>query len=149
MREEQHYIRDVRFSQWIRRECPQRQYSVSDIDFVIMNWREKRFALIEYKCRRASMPDSQRTLLHRISNMLTMGLHIYPGWVYAGLWLIQFENETPYDGRIWMDGIEVTEAELKHHMSTVTHPSNGGVGTSENHMQALNHPPQSHTHTAG
>jgi len=122
MKEEQHHIRDLRFSRWIRKNCPQSGWSTTDVDFVLNNYRAKRLALVEVKCRRANYGQGQEIILKMLQNMLVRGVEMYPEYTFAGLWLIQFENETPYDGRIWVDGIEVTEAQLRECMSDVVHP---------------------------
>ena len=125
-RQEQHHIRDLRFSRWIRRECPDSStgFTVFDIDFVLRNYKTKRLALLEVKCRRANMSWAQQQALRHMHDLITYGAHeAFRDWSYQGLWLVQFEIEVPGDGgRIWIDGIEVTEDELRHAMSAIEHP---------------------------
>jgi hypothetical protein len=119
--------RDLRFSQWIRRELPDSRrdgLTVFDVDFVLRNYKTERLAFIEVKCKRRRPEIAQRLTMTLLDSIMQLGTpHVGGNWKYVGYWLLQFENTMPDDGRVWIDDYEVTEQELKHCLGHIIHPS--------------------------
>ena len=149
-REEEHHIRDLRFSRWVRDLWPDSRagFVAMDVDYILYNYKTRRFALIEVKCRKAECTFAQRQLLQFLHGIATAGVKSQPGWTYEGVWVVQFEREVPGDGgRIWVDGIEVNEEHLRFAFRHIIHPGSG-VARSENATGKEYHPSVKPFHSA-
>jgi len=134
-RQEKHGIRDIKFSQWIRKSLPDSStgFSVSDIDFMLWNWKTKRFALLEIKCRNVELGKGQNWKTKRFAlleikcrnvelgkgqKMMLQNIHRWikngldDGWNYYGYHLITFEGDTFENGKVYLNKKETTEKEL-------------------------------------
>ena len=111
-RQEKHGIRDIYFSQWIRRSLPDSStgFSVSDIDFMLWNWKTKSFALLEIKCRNVEPSVGQYKMIKNVHRWIKKGLD--DNWKYYGYNLITFEGDTFENGRVYLNKKEITEKEL-------------------------------------
>jgi hypothetical protein len=111
-RKEQTGVRDLTFSGWIRQKLPDSStgYSVSDLDFVLWNWKTKKIMLIELKTRNSYPRMNQKKMWHNIHKWIKNG--IGDGWLYYGFNLIKFENTSFDDGRVWFNKQTVSETEL-------------------------------------
>lgn len=110
-------IRPLDFSNWVRRNLPDSStgYMVTDLDFILSNYRTKKIMMLEIKTRRSRMPEFQRRLFADIDRWIKQGID--GGWQFLGFHLLVFENNSFEDGRAWFDNIEISEADLKRKLS--------------------------------
>lgn len=110
-------IRPLEFSNWVRQNLPDSSsgYMVSDLDFILYNYKTKKLKLLEVKTRGSRMPEFQRCIFRDLSHWITRGID--GGWQYLGFHLLVFEKTSFDDGRVYLDGKEVTEAELVRKLS--------------------------------
>jgi len=99
-------------SDWIREKLPDSNfgYMVSDLDFILQNYKTKKVMLIEVKTRKSDCKIWQKKLFKNINNWLKKGID--ENWQYLGFHLIQFENTCFKDGKSFFDYKEITENEL-------------------------------------
>ena len=113
-------LRDLKFSQWIKKYLPQSKFTVTDLDFCLFNHKTKKFMLLEIKCRMAEPKEWQRDALAMVNSLIKVGMGYssqYLDWKYLGTHLIQFETE-PFDiGSIYLDHEEIKESELIEFLS--------------------------------
>ena len=91
------------FSQWLREQeklDSSKGFVTSDIDFIWSNHKTKKYIMLEEKCRMQNIKFCQRNILMNIHNMLK------PDPNYYGFWFLQFEGESPMDGRIYLTEME-------------------------------------------
>lgn len=104
-----------KLSNWIRDNPAldsKKGYCVTDLDYIINNYKTDKIMIIEEKCRKQEMTRSQKHILSIIDSSLKQ---THPD-TYYGTHLIQLENESPKDGKIFWDGEEITEKELTKKM---------------------------------
>jgi len=109
MTRQSYYQKGSPFSEWLRQqpEIDSRLgFVTTDIDYLWRNYQTGTFMLIEEKCRMGEMNYSQRTSLEFLDSVCSY----HP--LYKGFHLIQFENESPEDGDIYLDGKKITKEEL-------------------------------------
>lgn len=109
-----HYVSTSPFMRWLREQstlASSAGFTANDLDCVWTNYKQRQVMLVECKCRRSGVSFPQREMLKMLHQALRIGLPLI-GWRYRGTHLIQFENESPTDGRIWIDGIEVDQSGL-------------------------------------
>lgn len=103
------------------------QYFVTDLDLVIRN-RAGDLMLVEVKRKNADPPIHQRVTLAILDKLIRAGLKQFPGgripvdgWTvnvsYHGCHLLQFENTTAEDGRVYWDREEVNFSQLIDRLS--------------------------------
>jgi hypothetical protein len=119
-KQETHGIRSNRLSNWIRQECPDSKdgFVVSDLDFVLMNYKTKQLILLEEKLRGAEPSFSQHYMLEKLNSWIAAGIkQDEEEWTFHGTHLIQFEKEDVGDGWIKIDKKLVTKEQLKKFLS--------------------------------
>jgi hypothetical protein len=109
--------RDLFFSGWIRKNLPDSNtgYMVTDLDFILSNYKTKKIMLLEIKSRNRMLPTWQAKLFKRIDSWIKKGID--QDWQYLGFHTIIFENTNFTDGRVFFDGKVVTEQELIQQLS--------------------------------
>lgn len=122
-KQEQTNNRSLEFSHWIRQQLPDSStgFCVSDQDWVFYNYKTKQLMFCEEKTRMGKISDWFRTL---IKNILHPALRLYcpkNGIDYRGYHLIQFENTSPVDGKIYLDYNLITEQQLIEFLSFRQH----------------------------
>jgi hypothetical protein len=113
------YVSTSQFMTWLRAQQSldsKLGYVATDIDCVWRDYRRKLVMLLECKCRQSTVPYGQHQTLRILHQALRIGMPLI-GWQYKGTHLIQFERESPTDGRIWIDGTEVDQAGLLKFLS--------------------------------
>ena len=130
--------RELRFSQWIRNNLPSSArpscFTVFDVDFVLRNYSTNRLALLEVKCKRRKPEGGQKLTMELIDEIMRLGTaarNEHYGirsmqWTYCGYWTLQFENTMPDDGRIWLNGHELTEQQLIECLGQIVAPTAPG-----------------------
>jgi len=97
------------FESW-RREHPDlrsdKGYLATDIDFVWRNYKTGEFMLVEEKRYRSAMTYSQ------CKTFSVLDEHFMTHPLYKGFHLLQFENTSPDDGKIYWDRKEITVDKL-------------------------------------
>ena len=136
--EERTGYRELRFSQWIRENLPSSRrpscFTVFDVDFVLRNYNTRRLAFVELKCYQSEPRPGQRLTMELIDEIMRLGTqarnehygHQSMAWTYCGYWLLQLEYTRPDEGRIWLNGYELTEGQLKHYLGQIVAPSRPG-----------------------
>lgn len=111
-REEQTGKRSLQFSQWIREMLPDSStgFVVSDLDFILCNYKGKSLMLIEVKTRNATLREWQRKLFANLDKWIKKGID--DDWIYFGYHIIKFEHTFFSDGKCFFDNKEITEKEL-------------------------------------
>ena len=115
-------LRDNNFSGWIRQRLPPSSDGVivSDIDWIIANYKTKKLMLIEHKCRVGEPGQGQRRIFEMLHATIIAGLpSAYPDWEYLGFHLLQFPGEgfnspnpDTKDSFCYFDREKMTEAQL-------------------------------------
>ena len=108
MTRQSYYQKGSPFSEWLRKQPEidsKLGYVTTDIDYVWRNYKTGLFRILEEKCRMQEPTYPQRTT-YKILNKSIVNPH------YRGLYLVQFENESPDDGAIYLNGKEITKQEL-------------------------------------
>ena len=112
-------LRSTEFSKWIRQKLPEANtgFCVTDLDWIMWNWKTRRLVILEEKTRMGSIKTWYRKFLQ---DVMHPALKVYCAdndIDYRGIHLVQFENEDPEDGKIYLNGKEVTEEELIEFLS--------------------------------
>jgi len=113
------YVSTSKFMHWLRVQqslAVSNGFTASDLDCVWQDYRRKMVMIIECKCRMARPGTGQRKTLQELDRALRAGIPTI-GWTYHGTHLIQFERESPTDGRIYIDGKETDQAGLLKFLS--------------------------------
>lgn len=118
-RQEQTNKRSLVFSKWIREKLPDSKtgYCVGNQDWIFYDWKRKVLMFCEEKTHKAKISTWFRLL---IKNIIHPALKEYcsKNYIdYRGYHLVQFENESPSDGKIYLDYREITEKELIEFLS--------------------------------
>ena len=105
-------MRDLTFSGWIRENLPDSKtgYLVSDLDWIICNYKTKILVLLEVKTRNKKLPEWQNRLFKNIDRWLKKGID--DDWIYLGYHTVIFTNTFFNDGDVYFDKRKVTEEEL-------------------------------------
>lgn len=118
-REEVTGTRDLTLSSWIRRNLPDSStgYLVTDIDFLLHNFRTKKMMLLEIKTFHAPLKKWQENVFRALDFYIKTGVEAADnGWQYLGWHLIMFE-EKDFSKKVFFDDKEITEEELKNILS--------------------------------
>ena len=109
--------RDLSFSSWIRDKLPDSStgFLVSDIDFVLFNYKTKKVAIVEVKTRNADLKRWQKEFYRNLHNWIKNG--VSDGWVYKGIYVIQFENTCFDDGICYLNYKPVSEQKIIEELS--------------------------------
>lgn len=112
-RKEFYNTRDLTFSGWIRKNLPDSSegYMVSDLDFILQNYKTKKLMLLEIKTRHSDLKIWQKRLFKNLHKWINNGIDA--DWKYLGFHLIQFENTYFEDGKCFFDYKEISEKDLK------------------------------------
>lgn len=98
------------FSNWLREQpeldSKKQKLDIQNVDFVVHRYDAGEIMNVEEKRFLKEMSYSQWDTFSRIDRYNSDPL-------YRGFHLLQFERETPEDGFILLDGLEITPAELK------------------------------------
>lgn len=112
-RKEITWTRSLEFSQWIRKNLPDSQtgYMVSDIDFILYNYKTKKIAIVEVKTNNKIISTWQRRLLEFVSSCIRNGKP--SDYDYLGLYIIRFEKTNFNDGKVYLNGEESSEEQIR------------------------------------
>lgn len=101
-----------KFNSWVRNKLPDSSsgYSASDLDFILWNWKTKKYMLLEIKSRNAKCRTGQHYMWKNLHHWLKRGTT--EDWEYKGFHLITFENTSFEDGKCYYDTKEITEIDL-------------------------------------
>lgn len=119
-RKENSGARDLNFSGWIREKlpCSSEGFMVTDVDFILWNYKTRRLMLIEVKQHKAIMKKWQILLYGVLDELLKNGSEkLWPPVNYFGWHCIRFENTDFSDGRCMLNNKLITEKELIEFMS--------------------------------
>ena len=104
--------RDLTFSRWVRKYLPDSKtgFLVSDLDFILCNYKTKKFMLLEIKTRLKKRAPWQRILFENLDKWVKKGID--KDWIYLGYHVITFEKIFFNDGKCYFDGKFKTEKEI-------------------------------------
>ena len=110
-------IRDLTMSGWIRANLPDSKegFMVSDLDFILYNYREKKCILLEIKTHSTKPKEWQQRMFQQLAKWIEKGVD--SDWFFGGYHVVIFENNFFTDGKCWFDDREVSEEELKDLLS--------------------------------
>lgn len=113
-RQEQTNERNLDMSRWIRTHLPDSSTGtrVTDIDFVITNANSNTILFVEVKTRNAQMKAWQKQIYSRIISSINRS-----GAMKASFAGIRFEHTFFHDGRVWLNGVQSSEQEIKKTLS--------------------------------
>ena len=116
-RKENSGVRDLTFNNWIREKLPDSAtgFMVSDIDFFMYNWKTKRCMFIESKSHNSTMREWQIRMYSMLTSWVKKGID--GEWTFYGYHVVTFENTSFNNGKVSLDGKEVTENELTDFLS--------------------------------
>lgn len=114
-------VRDLAFSEWIRNNLPNTSTGqlVTDLDFIVSNYKTKQILMLEVKTRNASLKKHQRITFSEISNTLRIG-YTSSDWRYYGFHFLVFERTCFEDGKAFLNNKPITERELIDFLSFKT-----------------------------
>jgi hypothetical protein len=96
------------YSKWLRNE-PQldssKGFVTTNLDYIWSNYKTGRWMLIEEKRYKSTMTYAQIQQFKKLHAVAKQDDRYY------GFHLIQFENTSPEDGKMWLDGKEITKEE--------------------------------------
>jgi len=108
------------FGLWLRnqdRVSSSKGYVATNIDFMWKHIKSGKWMLIEEKRYMSKATWSQRELFKIVHKACISDPN------YCGIHLIQFENTSPDDGKVYIDNKEVTHEELIKFLQFYTHRS--------------------------
>lgn len=110
-------IRSLDFSKWVRNNLPDSDtgFSVSDLDFVLWNWKTKKVMLLEIKTRGSQPKKNQLEMWRNLHKWIGKGID--NDWNYLGFHLVVFENTNFEDGKCCLDHNVISEKELIEFLS--------------------------------
>lgn len=103
--------RSNEFSNWLRDNLPDSQTGtlITDIDFVVKNWKDNsKMLFIEEKTNMGEVPTWQRKMIEDIIMCINKS-----GIMVAEFATITFERYNFEDGKVWLNGSESSEDEVK------------------------------------
>jgi len=124
-RQEQTNNRDLTVSKWIRAKLPDSStgFLVSDLDFILYNWKTQKLMLLEVKQFGSKPRKWQKKLFAMLHKIIYTGVKVfnaqktfdinceYGDLEYLGFHLITVNGKDFSDG-VLFDNIKVTESEL-------------------------------------
>jgi len=86
---------------------------VSDLDFILWNYKKKKMMFIEVKTNSHQPYQFQRIMFNHIAKWIKLGIaQCNEGWQFLGYHEIVFERKHFDDGKCWLNHQPVTEQEL-------------------------------------
>lgn len=104
--------RDLTFSHWVREKLPDSAngYLVSDLDFILFNYKTRKIMLLEIKTRNTDLKYWQQTLFENLARWIEQGID--KDWIFLGFHTIKFENTYFNDGAVYFDGVLNNELDI-------------------------------------
>ena len=81
--------RDLTFSGWVRKNLPDssKGLMISDLDFILQNYKTKTLMLLEVKTRNSDLKTWQKKLFENLNKWTAKGID--DGWNYLGFHIIK------------------------------------------------------------
>lgn len=113
-RQENTFERSLEFSGWIRQNCNDAGtgFTVFNLDFVFWDFRRRRLILIEEKTHGTHETQCAPYVRRFMREVMEPALRDYcatltPAITFIGFHTLVFENTSPDDGRMWLNGREI------------------------------------------
>jgi len=93
----------TKFANWLRQNealDSKKGFTCSDIDFIWTNYKTGKFMMLEEKCLNSKIGFAQDKILNRVHECLKTDKN------YMGFYFIQFSNESPEDGLIFLTNMD-------------------------------------------
>jgi hypothetical protein len=97
------------FGNWLRVQDEidsKRGFVATNVDYIWKNYKTGKWMIIEEKRYKAEVKFYQRKIFDTLDAVSQNDPH------YKGMFILVFENASPDDGRIWLDGKEITKTDL-------------------------------------
>ena len=107
----------TQFSEWLRNQDEIDSglgFVASNIDYMWRNYKTKQWMLIEEKRRGVQVKFPQTEMIRIINEACKSDIN------YKGFHIIIFENTNPEDGKIYLDGVEITKDQLMNFLRMET-----------------------------
>lgn len=106
-------VRSLEFSQWIRTNLPDSNtgFLVTNLDYILINYKTKQIMFVEEKTNNAPIKKWQQINFDLLARWVSRGVD--SDWTFKGFHVVIFENTSPSDGKIYFDGKEINEGDLK------------------------------------
>jgi hypothetical protein len=82
-------------SDWMRDNLPQERFSITDLDFVLVNHRARRFALVETKHNGETLTRDQREIFWKLDQQIRAAPSV-TGYDYRGCFVVYYSE--PFSG---------------------------------------------------
>jgi hypothetical protein len=101
-----------KMSDWVRINLPEPEdgFMVSDLDFILQNYKTKKFILLEVKTRGVEVKPWQYNLFKNLDKWISQGVD--DDWTYIGFHTLTFENSDFNDGFVYFDGVLNNESDI-------------------------------------
>ena len=108
-----------KFSDWVRIALPEPKtgYWVSDLDFILYNYKNKQLMLLEVKTHNRECKFFQKEIFTNLSKWIVKGID--DDWNFLGFHIVKFEGTFFNDGKCYFDGKEIKEIDLKTELSFI------------------------------
>lgn len=106
--------RSLKFSKWIREYLPDSKtgFCVGNQDWIFFDYKNNKLMFCEEKTHMAKISTWFRLLIKNIIHPALLDYCKKKQIDYRGYHLIQFEQESPDDGKIYLDYREINKQEL-------------------------------------
>ena len=101
--------RSLEFSRWIRKYLPDSMtgFCVGNLDWILWNWKKKVLMIVEEKTHLGKVNVWHDRLMKEVFCPALQDFCIKNNIEFKGYHVIKFENTSPEDGKIYLDGIEI------------------------------------------
>jgi hypothetical protein len=106
--------RSLEFSRWIRKHLPDSStgYMVGNLDWILWNYKTRRLILLEEKTHGAQVAPWFSRMMREVFAPALKSYCDKNGIEFKGFHVITFQNTSPQDGIIKLDGTEISEEDL-------------------------------------
>lgn len=104
------------FSNWLFNNLPESSewMVIQDIDYVLQNFKTKRFIFIELKTRKNELTSAQRSFYSMLHKRMIKSNEINDWWKFIWTHLIQFEKDNFDDWYVLLNWKMINEYQLQH-----------------------------------
>jgi hypothetical protein len=106
--------RSLEFSSWIKKRLPDSStgYMVGNLDWIFWNYKTRRLILLEEKTHGAQVAPWFSRMMREVFAPALQTFCDKEGIEFKGFHVITFQNSSPSDGTIRIDGTEISEEDL-------------------------------------
>ena len=90
---------------------------MTNLDFIFYNKETKRTAFTEQKINGSYVPEWQNEVFNQYKKWVEKGID--DGWEFLGYHRVRFENTFFDDGKVFLDGKESNESEIRKYLGSI------------------------------